>query len=179
MKWTLVVVGTVLGAGLAQTASPPLSSRSHSVRAKSKQVSNRQTLRKPAIDPVAVNNPEAPMPVKLGPSALRAQILLDREGFSIGEIDGLLGVNTTRAVAAFRKEHGLMPSEQMDQATWAALNVDTSPVIVSYTIADDDLTGSFVKIPSDMMEMAKLDSLGYASPLEELAERSEPQGGFQ
>ena len=60
----------------------------------------------------------------------------------------------------------------MDNATWAALNSSSTPVLISYSITADDLKGPFVPtIPADMMEKAKLNYLGYTSPLEELAER--------
>jgi lipoprotein-anchoring transpeptidase ErfK/SrfK len=60
----------------------------------------------------------------------------------------------------------------MDRTTWAALNSGSTPALIPYTITGDDLKGPFVPtIPTDMMEKAKLDYLGYASPLEELAER--------
>jgi lipoprotein-anchoring transpeptidase ErfK/SrfK len=42
---------------------------------------------------------------------------------------------------------------------------------VSYTISADDVTGPFDKIPDEMMDKAKLPRLGYASPLEGLAEK--------
>jgi lipoprotein-anchoring transpeptidase ErfK/SrfK len=125
----------------------------------------------PRLDPAAVNNPSAAMPVGSGSSAVRAQILLDRAGFSSGEIDGTLGRNTLHALAAFQQAHDLKSSGRMDRATWTALNADASPPLIPYTITEADLKGPFVTIPADMMEKAKLDHMGYSSPLEELAEK--------
>jgi lipoprotein-anchoring transpeptidase ErfK/SrfK len=123
------------------------------------------------LDPGVVNNPAAAMPVGSGSSAVRAQILLDRAGFSTGEIDGTLGTNTLHALAGFQQAHGLRSSGRMDRATWSVLNTDQAPALVPYTITEADLKGPFVKIPAGLMEQAKLDHLGYASLLEELAEK--------
>jgi lipoprotein-anchoring transpeptidase ErfK/SrfK len=59
----------------------------------------------------------------------------------------------------------------VDQEVWKSLNEDKEPAIVSDTITSADLKGPFVKVPADMMEQAKLDYLGYASPLDEISER--------
>jgi len=56
-------------------------------------------------------------------------------------------------------------------ATWTALDADTQPALIPYTILATDVAGPFHKIPTDMMEEAKLPALGYTSPLEELGER--------
>ncbi len=45
------------------------------------------------------------------------------------------------------------------------------PPLVQYTIAPQDTTGPFEKVPPKMLDQAKLHYLGYESPLEELAER--------
>lgn len=59
----------------------------------------------------------------------------------------------------------------VDDAVWQALDQDAAPALVSYTITPEDLKGPFVKVPHDMMAQAKLRYLGYASPLDELAEK--------
>ncbi len=45
------------------------------------------------------------------------------------------------------------------------------PPLTQYAIAPQDTTGPFEKIPPKMLDQAKLQYLGYESPLEELAER--------
>lgn len=125
------------------------------------------------IDPATVNSPVQPV-AKLGDRGsvvLRAQILLDRAHFSCGELDANFGTNLQRAVAAWQAENRVDPSGIVDAAAWDALNRDAAPLLAQYTITADDEKGPFVKIPGDLMKQAELPSLGYASPLEELAER--------
>ena len=125
------------------------------------------------IDPSAVNNPTQE-PVAMGAkgaAVLRAQILLARAHFSCGEIDGIFGSNFQKAVNAYQDTRKLPVSGAVDAATWAAINGDTAPPLIEYTVSDEDLKGPFLPIPKDIEAQAKLPSLGYTSPLEALGER--------
>ena len=102
---------------------------------------------------------------------LRAQVLLDRAHFGPGQIDGASGSNTRRAVAAFQRAHDVSGDGALDEATWRALDADTAPTLVDYTITEADAAGPYADVPADMMEKSKLERLGYASLDEMLGER--------
>jgi len=102
---------------------------------------------------------------------LQAQVLLDRAGLSVGEIDGSEGANFKRAVQGFQKKNQLHENGELDTATWEALTRDSSPALVPHTISADEIAGPFEKIPADMMEQSKLKALSYETPQEELGER--------
>lgn len=127
-----------------------------------------------AYDVAAVNNAATRGDLQekaTGSAALRVQILLDRASFSLGEIDGVIGANTIRAIVGFRAARGLPAGPIVDADLWKALGTDTSPaLLVEYTISADDLRGPFVKVPVDMMRKARLKALGYSSAVEGLGE---------
>jgi len=101
------------------------------------------------------------------------QVLLDRQGFSTGEIDGRPGVNFGRALAALQAARKLPTTSQADCETWHALGGDhAEATVTTYTITPDDLKGPFEKtIPRELPKQAALPALGYKSPLEMIAER--------
>ena len=128
----------------------------------------------PLISAEAVNAAGQVAPVaagKKGPAVLRAQILLDRAHFSVGEIDGAYGSNLRRAIAGFQKKHGLAATSTVDGATWAALDADTAVALAPYTISEGDVAGPFNPIPEDMAEKAKMPALGFVSAEEALSEK--------
>jgi lipoprotein-anchoring transpeptidase ErfK/SrfK len=100
---------------------------------------------------------------RAGQDALATQVLLDRAGFSPGEIDGRGGRNTEAAIAAFERER---------RATVADALAVAEPATTTYTITAQDATAPLrPHIPEDMMEKASLKRLDYESILEMLAER--------
>ncbi len=101
---------------------------------------------------------------------VRLQVLLDRAGASPGVIDGFYGDNVQKAVFAFEAMRGLAADGQLDPEVLQALETG-EPVIGTYTITDEDVAAIGPPVPTDYAEMAERDFLGYASVVEELAER--------
>jgi lipoprotein-anchoring transpeptidase ErfK/SrfK len=102
------------------------------------------------------------------------QVLLDRAGFSPGEIDGTAGPNLKHALAAFQASKNLTASGTADCETWKTLaSGGDEKTVVDYAITADDVKGPFLEssLPSELIEQAKLPALSYASAQEALAER--------
>src|SRR5579872_3350500 len=106
-----------------------------------------------------------------GPQVVRAQILLDRARFSPGEIDGKYGDDLGIAIRGYQQHHRLKVDGVVDAATWRLLNRDHGRLLTTYGITAADEKGPFETIPTDIQEQAKLKSMSYESPQEELGER--------
>ena len=129
------------------------------------------------LDPAAINEAQFSAKTKPGkgiePVLIKLQVLLDRARFSPGEIDGRAGSNLERALAAFREASGLPKEGPPDEATLSRL-IESSkePAVVEYTVSPEDVKGPFLeRVPAKMEDMVGLKSIGYASPLEALAEK--------
>jgi lipoprotein-anchoring transpeptidase ErfK/SrfK len=130
-----------------------------------------------ALDAAAINAADfAKQPKKKpsGPDALlvKAEVLLDRARFSPGEIDGQMGENFQKALAAFKVAQGLPDDSKLDAPTWEKLTATSSePAIKDYTITAEDVRGPFIKRLPSFQDMSKLPHMGYLNATEELAER--------
>lgn len=109
-----------------------------------------------------------------GQTVLKVQILLDRAGFSPGEMDGRWGDNTEMAVAWFQQSAELPTTGVVDQATLAALVGRAGrpdSLLTTYALTEDDLDGPFETIPGDVYAQAEMDRLSYESLAEYLGEK--------
>jgi lipoprotein-anchoring transpeptidase ErfK/SrfK len=113
------------------------------------------------------NVPDGPSPV-----IVKAQIALDRAGFSVGVIDGYDGDNMKKAVRAFQNRQGADADGELDEKTWKALESHAHRVVTIYTVTEKDLAEPIGgPIPEDYAKMAEMDRLGYTSVREMIAER--------
>ena len=105
--------------------------------------------------------PPKQQPQKL--DMLAAQVLVDRAGFSPGEIDGNGGSNTDKAIEAYERVTGSRVGD---------LVAAKEPPTTKYTITAEDAAVPLVRsIPQDMEAKARLKRLNYTSQLEMLAEK--------
>jgi lipoprotein-anchoring transpeptidase ErfK/SrfK len=126
----------------------------------------------PALNMQAVNDVQWSSETS-GPVLLKAQVLLDRAGFSPGSIDARQGDNFEKALRAFQQARRLEPTGKLDRTTWDQLVSGSSePILRDYTVTTADVSGPFAKnIPTDFERMARLDRLAYHSPRQLLAEK--------
>ncbi len=66
----------------------------------------------------------------------------------------------------------------MAAATWAALNRDSAPVVVSYVLTPEDVAGPFETLPVETIDRAKLSALGFESGIEGLGEKFHASPGL-
>jgi lipoprotein-anchoring transpeptidase ErfK/SrfK len=95
-------------------------------------------------------------------SNLAWQIALEKAGFSPGVIDGKPGSKTALATREFQRSRGLAVTGQADAATTAALQIDPSKALTTYTIRAQD-SNDVGPTPKDWNEKARLPRLAYES----------------
>ncbi|MBB3945725.1 lipoprotein-anchoring transpeptidase ErfK/SrfK [Rhizobium skierniewicense] len=100
------------------------------------------------------------------------QVFLDREGISPGVIDGKMGDNVNKAIAAWQDMTGDRLDPNNTDDILERLRNTGGLAIVDYTITAADAAGPYVaSIPDDYAEKAQLPAMAYTSTSEALAER--------
>lgn len=174
------VVGSVVVCACQQQATvaahpsapPPAAAPATAAQASSLSAAAAATMN--AVN--AANWSEAPAkPASAGaldPVLLRAEVLLDRGRFSPGVIDGQAGQNLRGAIGAWRSAHGLSAGGELSGDMWTALTADKEPALGTYVILPADVAGPFIgAVPKGFEAMSKLETLGYTSPQQVIADR--------
>lgn len=100
------------------------------------------------------------------------QTFLDREGISPGVIDGKMGDNVNKAIAARQDMTGEKLDPNNSEDILERLRASGGMPIVDYTITAADAAGPYVaSIPDDYAEKSQLPALSFTSTSEALAER--------
>lgn len=108
-------------------------------------------------------------------AGLKAQVLLDRAHFAVGEIDGEVGSTTKSAVKFFQTARNLPVTGELDEATLAALE-DGQPILRTHTLSAEDVSGPFGGKPKYANVMEKLGEVFQSSP--DLLKQLNPDSGF-
>ncbi|AJY46724.1 repressor [Martelella endophytica] len=127
----------------------------------------------PQAAPQTSETRQAIAPAKLDMNVAALQVYLDRAGFSPGVIDGRMGDNVQKALAAYEEATGTTLDPNADsEKILASLSLDGGLPITTYTITAEDAAGPYVaSIPSDYGEKAQLSAMSYTSVTEMLAEK--------
>lgn len=128
------------------------------------------------LDPQAVEKAtfsgKLPANDHASPLLVKVEVLLDRAHFSPGEIDGKLGENVTKALAAYANAHGLPTGATLTNEIVSSLSADAGPILTQYVLTENDLKGPFTKhIPAKMQEMKGMKRVGYRDTKEAIAEK--------
>lgn len=152
-------VGTVDSAPLDQPLPPPTSE------------GTTVTVRQP--DHLITNDAPVKTPVNRSRLEIVAlQVFLDREGVSPGVIDGKMGSNVNKAIAAWQNMTGETLDPNNSEDIMQRLAVSGGMPLQEYTISAADAAGPYVaSIPDDYSEKAKLEAMSFTSTAEALAEK--------
>ncbi|MWV28161.1 L,D-transpeptidase family protein [Erythrobacter sp. GH3-10] len=103
---------------------------------------------------------------------MQAQVVLDRQGFGPGVIDGKMGASTRNALEGFQEANDLEVTGELDEETKQALdewsNIPATRVV---TIPASWGEMAFRDIPDDPAKQAEMERMGYESLDEKIAER--------
>jgi lipoprotein-anchoring transpeptidase ErfK/SrfK len=107
------------------------------------------------------------------------QVFLDREGISPGVIDGHLGDNVNKAIAAWQEMTGETLDPNNSEDIMQRLTYSGGLPIVDYTISPADAAGPYVaSIPEDYAHKAQLPAMSYTTVTEKLAEQFHMDEGY-
>ncbi|MHB2267881.1 L,D-transpeptidase family protein [Aliihoeflea sp. PC F10.4] len=102
----------------------------------------------------------------------KIQIILSRIGASPGVVDGRMGDNVNKAIAAYRDLRGEALRTYDTQSIDTILQETGGDALIDYEITAVDAAGPFIaSVPEDYGEKAQLDHLGFTSVAEKLAEK--------
>jgi len=103
---------------------------------------------------------------------MQAQVVLDRQGFGPGVIDGKMGLSTENALEGFQEANSLEVSGELDEATKAKLaQWEKIPATRVVRIPADWGALEYARTPDEPEDQAKLERLAYQNLDEKLAER--------
>ena len=103
---------------------------------------------------------------------MQAQVVLDRQGWGPGVIDGKMGMSTENALNGFQEANDLEVTGELDEATKEALaEWERIPATRLFTIPASWSYIEFYDIPEDPEAKAEMERLGYKTLDEKLAER--------
>ena len=102
---------------------------------------------------------------------LHVQVILDHLGYSPGVLDGKRSPGLTKAIRGFQQSRGITVTGEIDQATLRALYPFRAwRPTKTLVLTEQTLRYPYVKTPDGPQEQAKLQQLGYETPMEKLAE---------
>lgn len=123
-------------------------------------------------DPASGMQAKVDIPDSQARPIMQAQVVLDRQGFGPGVIDGKMGLSTENALRGFQEARGLQVTGKLDAPTKQALdqwsNIAATRVV---RIPQDWENRQYQTLPEKPEDQAKLQELGYESLDERLAER--------
>ncbi|WP_425374180.1 L,D-transpeptidase [Neorhizobium lilium] len=133
----------------------------------------------PAGEPLQQQKPIIAVTKKPQAEITALQVFLDREGISPGVIDGHLGDNVNKAVAAWQEMTGETLDPNNSEDIMQRLTYSGGLPIVDYTITPADAAGPYVaSIPEDYAHKAQLPAMSYTSVTEKLAEQFHMDEGY-
>lgn len=105
----------------------------------------------------------------------KIQALLNWSQHGVGPVDGYWGKNTKKAMQAFQKANNLQVTDNLNDETWQALTASerlmSEPVLVNYTLSNDDVNIKTTTIPAGAEAKAELEGMYYETVTEALAEK--------